>query len=117
MMKLDDLSGTWLCNDGGKYYLRYTEDETEKLLWWLGESRQGGDVPWTVVFKGNVNGNIVEGKWAALPRGTHHTDNNGSLKLKINESGGKLELVRMPQDEGQRGGYGGSAWEKLEKLE
>lgn len=79
-----DLTGTWVGDDHGYYYLR----QIGSRLWWAGlstEPRSPSDfhegLRFTNVFSGVVNGNTVTGEWANVPRGTML--NFGTLTLTI----------------------------------
>jgi hypothetical protein len=93
------LSGTWLADDGGTYYLRQIGDE----LWWVGVS--GGlmypGVESCTVFHGSVTDSGVTGEWSAVPRGALH--GHGTLALRRD---GANHLLRA----GETGGFGASTW-------
>ena len=65
-----DLTGPWLANDDGMYYLRQIED----ALWWSGMSGQAGPPEtlgreWNNVAFGRIRDDLtIELLWADLPR-------------------------------------------------
>jgi hypothetical protein len=91
-----DLTGTWQCNDGGRYYLRQFGSE----LWWYGE--QNPDHPaWSNIAHGTVEGNVIKLRWTDVPKG--RIMNHGHLRLEI-ESPGRFVAKE------KSGGFGGSVW-------
>jgi hypothetical protein len=94
-----NLTGTWTCNDGGKYYLHQRGNE----LWWLGESKDNG-ATWTNVFQGQIAGTQVNGKWADIPQGK--IMGSGIMILQIVNP----KLLKAKQ---KTGGFGGSEWKKI----
>src|SRR5215468_8958646 len=72
------LTGTWMANDGGMYFLRQIGD----TLWWLGLS--GGllhpGLQFCNVFHASVTGSAVTGEWSDVPRGA--TSGRGTLTLR-----------------------------------
>ena len=95
------LTGVWMSNDGGTYFLRHIGDE----LWWAGMS--GGlmypGTEFCNVFHGSVTGGGVTGEWSAVPRGALH--GRGTLTLR---SAGDSQLLRVVET----GGFGGSIWRR-----
>ncbi|MFB3765385.1 MAG: hypothetical protein ACE14P_09080 [Methanotrichaceae archaeon] len=89
-----DLTGTWDCNDGNKYYIRQIGD----TFAWLGESP---DKSRTSVAYGKIAGNIIELNWMDVPEGS--SLGSGSLTLEI-ESNDKISLIQ------QSGGFSGTEW-------
>lgn len=45
-----NLSGGWICDDGGTYFVRQVGDQ----LWWYGQSSDGGE-SWANVISGGEN--------------------------------------------------------------
>ncbi len=99
-----NLTGMWKVNGEEMtcylHHVKYVnEDNTivDNSLWWIGASKEGGDMPWLVVYKGTIDDkkNEIDGKWAAIPitiangkwapqpKGTMHGKGLGKLKLKI----------------------------------
>jgi serine/threonine-protein kinase len=91
------LTGQWIGNDGGTYYLR----EDGEALYWYGE-RSASNPAWSNVFEGKISGDTVDGAWADVPKG--QVMGKGSLQLKISESGKVLERTAVT------GGFGGNRW-------
>lgn len=89
-----DLTGTWTCDDGGKYYIR----QIGNTLAWLGESL---DQSSTSVAFGEIDGNTAALRWMDVPKG----DGSGSGTLTLNiESGSKITLLK------ETGGFSGRLW-------
>jgi hypothetical protein len=95
------LTGTWMANDGGMYFLRQIGD----TLWWLGLS--GGlfhpGLQFCNVFHASVTGSAVTGEWSDVPRGA--TSCRGTLTLR---PAGEDQLLRVAES----GGYGASIWRR-----
>lgn len=89
-------SGDWEANDGGTYHIR----NIGSTIWWVGMSGDDGR-SWTNVFKGTLNGNIIDGEWADV-RGKSW--GKGTLKLRISGTS-YMEKIR-----GTGSGFGGSRW-------
>lgn len=95
------LTGSWLANDGGTYYLRQIGDE----LWWVGVSAglMYPGVESCTVFHGSVTGSGVTGEWSTVPRGALH--GHGTLTLR---RAGDNQLLRIEET----GGFGASSWRR-----
>lgn len=98
------LTGTWKGDDGGIYWIR----EDGGIVWWGGVSpgptstRAGRR--YTTVFRGEIQGSVITGTWAELPRGAAPLD-RGKLILAI--EGGRVPTLR------RTGGVGPTrTWEK-----
>ena len=95
------LTGTWMANDGGMYFLR----QIGNTLWWLGLS--GGllhpGLQFCNVFHASVSGSAVTGEWSDVPRGA--TSSRGTLTLR---PAGEDQLLRVAES----GGYGASIWRR-----
>jgi hypothetical protein len=95
------LTGTWMANDGGMYFLRQVGD----VLWWLGAS--GGlmhpGLEFCNVFHGSVTASAVTGDWSCVPRGV--ASGRGTLTLR---PAGEHQLLRV----GGSGGFGASVWRR-----
>ncbi|MGA9097493.1 MAG: hypothetical protein WB392_01015 [Methanotrichaceae archaeon] len=83
-----DLTGTWACDDGSKYYIR----QIGNTLAWLGEST---DQSRTNVAFGNISGNTIELSWMDVPKGD--SLGSGTLTLSI-DSNDKMTLVQKTGD-------------------
>ena len=95
------LTGTWMANDGGMYFLRQTGD----TLWWLGLSDgllQPG-LQFCNVLHASVNRSAVTGEWSDVPRGA--TSGRGTLTLR---PAGDNQLLRLADS----GGFGASIWRR-----
>src|SRR5207249_10963234 len=87
-----NLTGTYMADDGGVYYLQ----QSGSTLWWAGLSLDRelpADYVWhrglsfTNVFRGTINSdNTIVGEWSDVSRGL--TLNSGTLTVKIGSSGG-----------------------------
>jgi len=93
-----DLTARWNCNDGGTYFMR----QVGNVLWWLGQSRDGG-ASWTNVFHGLISGNTISGRWADVPHG--RIMNHGEMTLQIQAPNHLVATHRT-------GGFGGSDWRR-----
>jgi len=95
------LTGTWVANDGGMYFLR----QVGGTLWWLGLS--GGllhpGLQFCNVFHASVTASAVTGEWSDVPRGA--TSGRGILTLR---RAGEDQLLRIAES----GGYGASIWRR-----
>lgn len=84
----ENLTGRWLGDDGGTYYIRHvTADGT--IAWFaehptarpfLGSTISSG-AGWAHVFSGEIRGSRVSGMWIDVPKGA--SDRNGRLSLEI----------------------------------
>ncbi|MCA9422630.1 MAG: hypothetical protein KC592_16545 [Nitrospira sp.] len=97
-----NLTGTWWANDGGTYYIT----QNQKNMWGLGISADGGRT-FTTVFQGTQSGDIIEGEWIDLPKGTRHQQ--GELHLQIIDSGTVIQL----QPGKSAGGFSGHVLEPV----
>jgi hypothetical protein len=114
---LPNLSGTYMADDGGIYYVQ----QSGKTLWWAGMSLDRElppDLQWhrglsfTNVFSGTIGRrNIVTGGWSDVPRGTILS--HGQLKLQVTASGAGIEFVKVAAT----GGFGGSKWHRIAALD
>ncbi len=93
-----DLTGTWNCDDGSKYYIR----QIGNTLAWLGEP---SDQSRTNVAYGKITGSTIEINWMDVPKGS--SLGSGSLTLGI-ESNDKITLVQ------ETGGFSGTKWTRTE---
>lgn len=73
----DNLTGGWISDDSGFYYLREIGDS----LWGLGEHPKRN---WITIFKGTCSGNTIKADWADLPKGKR--TGKGELELEIDQS-------------------------------
>ena len=101
-----DLTGPWLANDDGIYYLRQIED----ALWWSGMSGQAGPPEtlgreWNNVAFGRIQDDLtIELLWADLPRG--QILGNGTLVWEIVDDGtGNTKLTKLSET---GAGFGGA---------
>ena len=100
-----DLTGAWLGNDDGIYYLRQVGTE----LWWSGMSGQAGPAAkigrdWNNVAHGTIADDAtITLDWADVPRG--EILGNGTLTWVIEEADGTTRLRKT----GETGtGFGGA---------
>ena len=100
-----DLTGAWLANDEGIYYLR----QLGKDLWWSGMSGQAGPAAslgrdWNNVAHGTIGDDLtIKLDWADVPRG--QVMGNGTLTWVIEEKDGNTRL-RKTAETGT--GFGGA---------
>ena len=93
---LADLTGTWNCNDGGRYYVR----QLGKEIYWYGE-RATTNPSWSNVASGHIDGGNIILRWADVPKGT--VMQKGVLILKLDNPRKFRALTKT-------GGFGGSVW-------
>lgn len=102
-----NLTGTWVGDDGGSYYLTH-DQETNEVVWYA-ESKNAKPLNpfstpvtpargWANVFWGDKNGDRIEGLWADVPRG--NTRGAGRMRIEV-ESRNCLNITSVT------GGYGG----------
>ena len=101
-----DLTGPWLANDDGIYYLRQIED----ALWWSGMSGQAGPPEtlgrdWNNVAFGQIRDDLtIELQWADVPRG--QILGGGTLVWEIVDDGtGNIKLMKISET---GSGFGGA---------
>jgi hypothetical protein len=96
-----NLSGSWLADDKGTYYLRQIGDE----LWWVGVSAglMYPGLESCTIFHGSVTDSGVTGEWSAVPRGALH--GHGTLTLRRADNN---QLLRVEEI----GGFGASTWRR-----
>ena len=109
-MKFDaakiDLTGAWLPNDGGIYYIR----QLGKTTWWNGMSER--DLPaaqlgrdWNNVARGEIKPDLtIQVEWSDVPRGG--VMGFGTMVWKIGDDGtGNVKLTKLSETSGE--GFGG----------
>jgi hypothetical protein len=98
------LTGVWQSDDGGTYAVR----RSGNLVWWVGESKDGGR-SFTNVFKGVVNGSTITGDWADVrnANGFQSSTNKGTLTLQLD---GTLNNLFGFRKVSATGGFGGTRW-------
>jgi hypothetical protein len=102
-----EVHGTWKGNDNSTYYITRHGQE----IWWLGQSNDGKS--WANVFKGTLNGNVIEGKFvdvygkAVLNGGTSF----GNLRLQIvRDEPGTRGAITHIQFQSSSAGFGTRRW-------
>lgn len=73
-----DLTGHWIANNGGDYYLRQSGSD----LWWYAENNPGNPL-WTHVARGTIRSNTITVFWSDVPKGQLTTMNKGSFNVTI----------------------------------
>ena len=99
-----DLSGKWIGNDGGRYYIR----EIGSVVWWFGFNTLSIGEGFSNVFYGTRNGTNdpgLGGQWQDVPLG--QTKGSGWLGIQIDPTGTKLTKSHSNGDF-----FGGSEWTK-----
>lgn len=91
-----DLTGTWNCDDGGRYYIR----QFGTTVWWYGE-RDPNAPDWSNVMRGTISGNTINADWTDVPKG--RVMQYGTLTLNI-ESNNRITAIS------KIGGFAGSVW-------
>lgn len=105
---LNELSGIWNGNDGGTYYIQQDGDR----VWWIGASSLKEGTGFSNVFEGEIENDIITGKWADVPMG--NTNGNGELVLvvetytKYDENGKNPVTYDVLTKSSERGGFGGT---------
>jgi hypothetical protein len=92
-----DLTGVWRSDDNGTYYLR----QSENMLSWYGEHSKD-DPAWSNVYRAEIHGDVIQGRWSDAPKGRGMS--SGTLSLKIEHNGNVLLVVQ------ETGGFGSSRW-------
>lgn len=111
-----DLTGVWLCDDGGTYYLRQVDEH----LLWFGEHP---DASFANVFSGTIELDdgvtVAKGRWFDIHKGEGGASNSGALELRRDPFGEILGFA-TPMDgaaltrTAQTGGFGGETWRKVD---
>lgn len=106
----ESLTGFWLGDDGGSYYLTQTPSRRE-LIWFAEHptarpwSPTAPATGWANVFFGSTRGEAIEGFWADVPRGA----SNGAGRLNL-----RVETPRLLRIERATGGFGGRTLWKVD---
>ena len=85
---LGPVTGVWKGQDQGIYYVRQFGDN----IMWLGTSANDGKT-WTNAFAGKIDGDIISGTWADVPRGK--VGGLGTLTLKVSQVGAKIVMQKI----------------------
>ncbi len=93
------LTGTWLANDGGTYYVRQHGDR----VMWFGERRGFSNV-----LNATRSGNTIAGNWADVPKA--RASSTGELRLAVQDA------FTLDRTEGS-GGFGGSRWRRVQAID
>lgn len=94
----DRLTGGWLGDDGGRYYIR----QVGSTIWWFGEDP---NARWHHVFHGSVEDALVTGTWADIPAGILQS---GALSVRVDDVGPIPPQVLTRASE--TGGFGATRW-------
>lgn len=92
-----DLTGTWSCDDGGRYYIR----QLGNIIWWDADGTTGS---WGNVAHGTIRGNTIRPDYADVPEGT--ANGFGTLVLDV-ISNNELKVTEKPAS------YGGSHLQRM----
>lgn len=98
------LTGRWFCDDEGTYFLR----QLGATVWWFGRSKSDGEF-WTNVFRGTLNGNVLDGEWADVPIGRDQL--SGTMTLEVTIADGRVLGLRKTRQIG--GDFLGNNWKRL----
>lgn len=90
-----DLTGVWLCDDGGTYYIR----QLGSSVYWYGENNPVSP-QWSNVAYGKLDGDILVLMWADVPKGTNRV--HGILVLRVGPNA--MSVIQ------KTGGFGGNRW-------
>lgn len=100
-----DVTGVWLGNDGGTYYLRQIGD----VVWWVGLSGGNDGRTYSNIFRGTMTTQsidneikVINGEFVDIPRGA--LMNSGKLLLHVSNPTTILKIS---------GGFGTEKWSKL----
>jgi hypothetical protein len=97
-----NLTGVWHADDVGTYYVRQIGD----AVWWLGMSHDQGR-SFANVFRGNLQGETIQGTWVDVPMGVGGVLGGGSLYLQGSDLA--TQLLKTAES----AGYGATVWTKL----
>ena len=100
---LNELSGIWKGNDGGTYYIQQDGDR----VWWIGASSLKEGTGFSNVFEGEIENDIITGKWADVPMGK--TQSNGEISAVCNYVIGGDDTLTITSNSG---GFGGTVISK-----
>jgi hypothetical protein len=73
-----DLSGLYISDNQDKYFLK----QMDGSLWWIGTDKNDSHVK--NIFKGNIDGNNINGQWIDSP--LNKTVDSGSLNLTVSSN-------------------------------
>jgi hypothetical protein len=109
----DGLTGTWLCDDGGTYYLRRIGNR----VMWFGEGGSGG---FANVFDGSVTGTTLSGDWVDVPKFAGGANSQGTLSLNVQQPPAGPSVLELFSEgaamdrTARTGGFGGRRWQKVD---
>ncbi|MBD1261989.1 hypothetical protein HZY62_15410 [Maribacter polysiphoniae] len=109
---LHELTGTWLSDNGGVYYIRQFRDGR---VFWMGEPERRNmeePLPWSNIFIGRVErdsirGKVIKGTFYDTPKGI--TRNSGNIEFELN--GDNNEFIKI----GSRIGSG-RKWKRMNSV-
>ena len=98
------ITGVWKSDDGGTYTVR----RIGSVVWWVGESSDGGR-SFTNVFRGEIKGTTITGEWLDVRSagGFKGDTNRGTLTLRLV---GTLTALSGFNKVSDTGGFGGKRW-------
>jgi hypothetical protein len=102
-----DLTGAWLGDDDGIYYLR----QVGSVVWWNGMSERAGSPArlgrdFNNVARGEVKDLSIAVEWADVPRGD--ILGGGTMNLKVGDDGsGHIQIVKVSET---GSGFGNTLW-------
>jgi hypothetical protein len=104
-----NLTGAWIADDGGLYYLRQIRND----LWWQGMNgaKTGNEATlgkeWNNVLHGTIGHDLrIQADWADVPRG--EILGHGTLTLQVVEEKDGMATIRKLDETGT--GFGGDVW-------
>lgn len=92
----NNLTGGWIANDGGSYYIR----QINNVVWWVGHSLS---FSWCNVFRGSLQDGSIQGDWADVIG-----PNDGMISLKNTDSQ-VLDRTNVT------GNFSGSRWRRADR--
>jgi hypothetical protein len=100
-----NLTGTWIGNDGGTYYIR----ETGAIVVWYGEAPgRVGEARFANVFSGAWRGGSFSGFWADVPKGG--PTGNGELRIR------RVNDFTLEKVDGSGSAFGATRWQRVESF-
>ena len=102
-----DLTGAWLGDDDGIYYLR----QLGTIVWWNGMSERAGTPArlgrdFNNVARGEIKDLAIAVDWADVPRGD--ILGGGTMNLKVGDDGsGHIQIVKVSET---GSGFGNTLW-------
>jgi len=101
----NDLSGTWMSDNQGTYYLRQIGNE----IFWYGEGQT-----FSSIFIGTRSGETISGSWFDVPKG--ETNASGTLSMNLGGSLAKEDGLFTLSRSAETGGFASLRLSRVESL-